>query len=404
MIERTRTLRPSGVKGRLLSIVRPVSPAPSADFAAALVEHLEAAVVACDADGAFVILNRRVREGKDGIPPVSLPLRVPIDQWAEHFRLYPTGGDELLGTEDLPLVRALRGETVRDMELETRAENGARAVLNVSGGPVLDADGQIQGAVVVLQDITDRAEADSALVFDSAVAAHVAVGVGMVRASDGEIVYANEPWERLFGYDHGELIGKHISLINAPTEVTPEQRAQDIFDALERSGEWAGEIHNVRKDGTLLWTACNVSRFEHPEHGTVWISASTDITARKEGDDARQGTAERLQAVFEDAPVGLAVVDASFEVIDANRRLCELGGWRRDELVGRPFARIVHPDDRDLDDELAQRAFAGEIPRYRIEKRLVTKREKELRVALNSTVVRAPDERPLYWVIAVEGD
>jgi PAS domain S-box-containing protein len=272
----------------------------------------------------------------------------------------------------------------------------------VSGGPVLDAAGRLQGAVVVLRDVTERAAADRALRLESAVASHLAVGVAMVRASDGEIVYANEPWERLFGYSHRELIGEHISVVNAPTGMTPEERAQEIFDALDRRGEWAGEVHNVRKDGSLMWTACNVSRFEHPEHGTVWISVSTDITERKEGDHALHDAAERFRAAFEEAPVGIALVGTDSTVVDVNRRLCSLGGWRRDELVGRPLARIAHAEDRDAEEEPAARVFNGEIPRYRVVKRVVTKAGMVLPVAMTSTVLRAPDGRPLYWITVVE--
>src|SRR3954471_10526685 len=129
---------------------RPAPTPPPPDFASAIVEHLADGVVACDAGGRFVILNRRARGGAGEVAPVTLPIDVPQDQWAEHFQLYRPGGSELLATEDLPLVRALRGETVRDMTLETRfSDNGGRAVLNVSGGPVRDPDGAIQGAVVV---------------------------------------------------------------------------------------------------------------------------------------------------------------------------------------------------------------------------------------------------------------
>src|SRR3954464_9655096 len=156
--------------GWLGSIVRR-PPALSPDFASALVEHLADGVVACDADGNFVLLNRRVRDGAEDLTSVTLPLDVPLDRWAEHFQLYRPGGSELLTTEELPLVRALRGETVRDMTLETRfSDNGGRAVLNVSGGPVRDPDGTIQGAVVVVQDITERADSEHESALGNAVA------------------------------------------------------------------------------------------------------------------------------------------------------------------------------------------------------------------------------------------
>jgi PAS domain S-box-containing protein len=377
--------------------------APPPDFAAAIVEHLADGVVACDADGKIVMLNRRAREGSEGFPAhVVIPRNLTQDRWAEYFQLYPPGGSELLATEDLPLVRALRGETVRDMQLEARGEDGARAVINVSGGPVLDADGTLQGAVVVLQDFTERAASESRLELGSAIAANIALGVSMVSAEDGSIVYANEQWERLFGYGPGELTGKHISVVNAPTSVSPEERASEIFDALERDGVWGGEFHNVRKDGTTFWTYAAISRFEHPEHGAVWITASTDITDRRAGDRAMHNAAERFRAVFEDAPVGIALVGTDQQLMDANRLLCEMLGWRRDELVGRQLSELVHPADQDRDAELAAQVFSGEIPRYRAMKRYLTKTGEVLPVALASTVLRGPDGRPLYSIVFVE--
>jgi PAS domain S-box-containing protein len=272
----------------------------------------------------------------------------------------------------------------------------------VSGGPVLDDEGSIQGAVVVLQDFTERAASETRLELGGVIAANIALGVSMVSAADGKIVYANEQWERLFGYGPGELIGRHISVVNAPTVVSPEERAQEIFDTLERDGLWGGEFHNVRKDGTLFWTYANISRFDHPEHGPLWITASADITARKAGESALHNAAERFRVVFEDAPVGIVLVGTDDLVIDANRLLCQMLGWRRDELVGRPFSGFVHPADIELDVSLAAAVFNGEIPRYRIRKRVVTREGVARSVGLTSTVLRAPDGRPLYSVVFVD--
>src|SRR3954453_15624163 len=129
--------RTTSLGGWLGSMVRRPDP-PTPDFASALVEHLADGVVACDADGHFVMLNRRVRDGAEDLTSVVLPLNVPLERWAEHFQLYPLGGTELLATEDLPLVRALRGETVRDMTLETRfSDNGGGGGVTGRGGAVV---------------------------------------------------------------------------------------------------------------------------------------------------------------------------------------------------------------------------------------------------------------------------
>ena len=389
--------------GDWLAALRNRTPVPPHDFASALVEDLADAVIACDADGTIVVLNRQARAGAEGFPAhPTIPARMPLERWAEYFQLYPVGGTELLATEELPLVRALRGETVRDVMFESHGEDGARAVLNASGGPIHDADGQLQGAVVVMQDVTERLATANRLELGSAIAANIALGVGMVSAETGDIVYANEQWDRMFGYEPGELIGRHISVVNAPTRVSPEERAQEILDALERDGAWAGEFHNVRKNGTLFWTSGNISRFDHPEHGTVWITAIADISDRKAGETALHNAEERFRAVFENAPVGIALVGTDDELIDANRLLCKMLEWRRDELVGKRLDAIVHPADHDLDAAQAAQVWSGEIPRYRVEKRLMTKNGRVFMTALTSTVLRAPDGRPLYTIMCVE--
>jgi PAS domain S-box-containing protein len=389
--------------GDWLASLRNRPPVHPHDFASALVEDLADAVIACDADGTIVVLNRRARAGAEGFPAhPTIPARMPQERWAEYFQLYPVGGTELLSTDELPLVRALRGEMVRDMLIESHGQNGARAVLNASGGPILDENEEPQGAVVVMQDVTERLATANRLELGSAVAANIALGVGMVSADTGDIVYANEQWDRLFGYEPGELIGRHISVVNAPTRVSPEERAQEIFDALERHGAWAGEFHNVRKDGTMFWTYANISRFEHPEHGTVWITAIADISDRKAGDTALHDAEERFRAVFEDAPIGIALVGTDQQLIDANRLLCEMVEWRRDELVGKRLDAIVYPADHDVDTDLAAQVFNGEIPRYRVAKRLTTKSGRVFPAELAATMLRAPDGRPLYTIMCVE--
>ncbi len=402
MAERLGTLRGS-LGDWIGALLRGAHPAPPTDFMSSLVEHMADAVAACDADGNIILLNRRAREGADGFPAhVHVPAGLRREQWSEYFQLYRPGATELLPTEELPLVRALRGETVRDMRLETHGESDARAVINVSGGPIRGEDDAILGAVVVIQDATEQFAAESRRELGSAVATNVALGVGMVSATSGEIVYANEQWERLFGYAPGELAGRHVSVINAPTHLSPEERAQEIFDALERQGTWEGEFRNVRKDGSELWTYAHISRFEHPEHGTLWITASADISERKAGETEVHAAAERFRAVFEDAPTGIALVGTDRQLIDANKLLCKMLGWHRDDLVGRPLTTIVHPQDQDVGEDLAARVLAGELPRYRVEKRYQTRGGEPLPVTETATVLRAADDRPLLWITFVE--
>jgi PAS domain S-box-containing protein len=74
----------------------------------------------------------------------------------------------------------------------------------------------------------------------------------------------------------------------------------------------------------------------------------------------------------------------------------------RDELVGRSFEQIAHPDDPQDHRELARRALTGEIPLHRAEARFITKRGTVVRVAQTATAVRGPDDRPAGGLVIVD--
>jgi len=104
-----------------------------------------------------------------------------------------------------------------------------------------------------------RKRAEGELRFQSAIAANMAEGVHLVRTSDGMIIYANPRFEEMFGYGQGELIGKHVSVLNAPGDKSPKEVAEEIVKSLGEKGVWHGEVQNVRKDGSLFWCRASVS-------------------------------------------------------------------------------------------------------------------------------------------------
>ena len=136
--------------------------------------------------------------------------------------------------------------------------------------------------VAVFDDITERKEAENKLRLHSAIMTNLADGVHLIRADDGIIVYTNPAFEEMFGYNPGELIGKDIAIVNAPTDKTSEETKEEIMGILSEIGEWHGEILNIKQDSTPFWCFANVTVFDHPEYGKVYIAVHSDITERKE--------------------------------------------------------------------------------------------------------------------------
>ncbi len=82
---------------------------------------------------------------------------------------------------------------------------------------------------------------------------------------------------------------------------------------------------------------------------------------------------DRLQLIFDQAAVGIELVDANNHLLDVNAAICDMLGYTRDELIGRSFSEIVHPDDLPRVKALATQLMGGVIPSYRIEKRYLRK-------------------------------
>jgi len=133
----------------------------------------------------------------------------------------------------------------------------------------------------------------------SEIVMNMAEGVQLTRTSDGVIVYANPKFEKMFGYERGKLVGKHVSILNAPSDKIPQEKAKEIIKSLEETGVWFGEIENVKKDGTHFWCRAAVSTLKHPHHGEIWVAIHEDITEKKRVEEELREYREHLEELKE---------------------------------------------------------------------------------------------------------
>jgi PAS domain S-box-containing protein len=125
------------------------------EFVNVVIENVSDGVVACDANGILKLFNRTARDwhGCD-------PRTVPPDDWADLYNLYAADGITPLRMEDIPLLRAFNGESVRSARMAIVAKGQAPRYLVANGDPLFDEAGQKLGAVAVMHDITERMEVE----------------------------------------------------------------------------------------------------------------------------------------------------------------------------------------------------------------------------------------------------
>ena len=120
------------------------------------------------------------------------------------------------------------------------------------------------------------------------------------------------------------------------------------------------------------------------------------------GAAALRESEERFRATFEQAAVGIAHVAADVSWLRINRKLCDIVGYSREELLTKSFQDITHPDDLGADLAYVQQMLAGKIKNYSMEKRYFRKNGTIVWVNLTVSLVRTPDGASEYFISVVE--
>jgi len=135
------------------------------------------------------------------------------------------------------------------------------------------------------------------------------------------------------------------------------------------------------------------------------IAVVLDITARRQA----ELLAPRAESSFEEhlercerAPIGTGLLDQDGHWLLVNRALCELVGYTADELIGKRFDGIVHPEDVHSDSEQRRALLAGEIPAFRCDKRCIDAAGETISAILSIALVREPDSARLYHVVQLQ--
>jgi len=120
-----------------------------------------------------------------------------------------------------------------------------------------------------------------------------------------------------------------------------------------------------------------------------------------ESDQLRENQ-RRFYATIEQAAVGIGHVAPDGRWLWVNRKLCQIMGYPREELLTLTFRDVTHPDDLDSDLSQVRRMLAGEIETYSLEKRYLRKDGEIVWVNLTVSLVEKDDGTPDYFISVVE--
>lgn len=127
-----------------------------------------------------------------------------------------------------------------------------------------------------------------------------------------------------------------------------------------------------------------------------------DITEHKQAERVLKESEERFRDIFEEAPIGMAVVGRDDQLLQVNKAFCDMLGFEEQELAALPLALITHPDDLRKDALLAAQMPSGIITSYKVEKRYLRKNRETLWVDLTTTILHHQDGQAIYRLVMIE--
>ncbi len=255
--------------------------------------------------------------------------------YAARFELADRSGQRL-PAEAYPIQRLLRGEVIDRALIEvTRRADGRRWVHEVRTMALTDDNGAADCLVVILDDETERFNAEER--FERAFAANPAPAI-IVRLSDMRYVKVNHGFLELTGWVREALIGRSmheldvlhgmerrelaIRRLHAGQTVPQMEGCLVLPDGRERTVLLGGQPLQIGDEACMLFTFADL----HP---------------RQQAEDALRASEERFSKAFHLAPGPMAVLTlAGLRILDVNDAFTAATGWRREEVVGRSEAEL----------------------------------------------------------------
>src|SRR5512140_2548090 len=257
----------------------------------AVLESLADGIVVTDRNGRFVHSNRAAARilGNDGVD-------VAPRQWASAYGCFRPDTLTPFPPDQLPLWRALKGEAVSEQVVFIRnAVLPDGAFFSMKGNTLVDGEGNLTGAIVVLRDITQQRAELHRLMHLSNVVEQTADSV-VITDRNGIIMYVNPGFEKTTGYTSAEVVGSTPAILKSGRHDREFYRG--LWSTLLQGKVFQGVLFNTRKNGETYVAEQTITPvLDSGGNITEFVSIGKDITlARKAAEqESRMALAREVQ-------------------------------------------------------------------------------------------------------------
>jgi diguanylate cyclase (GGDEF)-like protein/PAS domain S-box-containing protein len=293
-----------------------------------------------------------------------------------------------------------RQRHITDTEVRLKSAAGEPVPVEVSLR-FIELDGELC-VLGVARDISKRLEAELAARSSeekfSQVFTQSPDGVLILRASDLTIRDVNPAFVRGSGLSVDEIVGRPLSVFDS---ITATGDLQQVAEALSREGRVANREMRLRsKSGREMTTLVSGTVTEIDGEPSL-LCIIKDITELRHAQEQLRRSEERFRGAFENAPIGIMLLDPQGHIFQANRFATELLHYPDRSLDSLHVSRLVPADERgDLKEQL-ERMLRGSETAVRSERRMLCEDGLEIWTNCHMVLQRGSDGEPLYCIMQI---
>ncbi|MBW2093675.1 MAG: PAS domain S-box protein [Deltaproteobacteria bacterium] len=281
---------------------------------------------------------------------------------------------DLVHPEDREMVRGaaiamLKKNRLSPYEFRAIAKNGdMRWILETVTS--LEYEGQ-EAALGYFVDITKRKEKEAAVaVIKERLAVTLgSIGDGVISTDTGGIItLMNRAAEEVTGWKEQEAIGRPLhEIFHIINEKTRKPCVNPVEQVLETGGIVGLANHTVliSRDGTEKILADSGAPIRDKDGRIIGVVlVFRDVTRQRQTErhflEKLRESEERYRDLFENAVDAIFTVDMEGNFIEVNKAFLNDGGYKKEEVIGRHFSFMLHPDDLAIATEAYEKGRQGE--------------------------------------------
>jgi PAS domain S-box-containing protein len=189
-----------------------------------------------------------------------------------------------------------------------------------------------------VRDITARKQAEERMRLLESAVENTQDGIliteaGQLNEPGPELLYVNQAFTRITGYDLKEVLGRTPRLLQGPK--TDRSQLDKIRTALSQQKPVQVELLNYRKDGSEFWVELNlVPILNKCGQCTHWVALQRDITERKQAEAVLLASKQEISKILESISDGFFTVDQQWRFTYFNQKAEQILQRDRSEILG----------------------------------------------------------------------